>query len=154
MNASLIASHQSLRLLQSGVALLLFTSLLGFAIPYVAAPQLGLAAHKLAALQSVLLMAMGVAWPRLNLNAVALRAAFWLFIYAAFAILSAYLLGAFWGAGNETMRLGGGTAHGSALQEAIIKVMAYSSAPTGIISFALILRGLLHRNDASVRSAG
>ena len=58
MNTSPMASRQGLRLLQSGVALLLLTSLFGFAIPYVAAPHLGLAAHKLAGLQSALLMAL------------------------------------------------------------------------------------------------
>jgi (hydroxyamino)benzene mutase len=142
MNAPLIAPRQGLRLLQISVALLLFTSLLGFAIPYVAAPQLGLAAHKLGGLQSILLMAMGLAWPRLNLNTAALRIAFWFFIYAAFAILVAYLLGAIWGAGSETMSLGGGTAHGSAFQEGTIRLVAYSCAPTGLISFALVLWGL------------
>jgi hypothetical protein len=39
MNAPLIALRQGLRLLQISAALLLFTSLLGFAIPYVAAPH-------------------------------------------------------------------------------------------------------------------
>jgi hydroxylaminobenzene mutase len=87
-------------------------------------------------------MTMGLAWPRLNLNAAALRIAFWFFIYAAFTILVAYLLGAIWGAGNETMSLGGGTAHGSAFQEGTIGLVAYSSAPTGLISFVLVLWGL------------
>jgi len=143
MNASLIASRQGLRLLQGGVALLLLTSLFGFAIPQVAAPLLGLAAHKLAGLESVLLIGLGLAWPRLNLNAVALRMAFWLFVYGAFAILMAYLLAAIWGAGNETMPLGAGAAHGNAFQEGTIRFVAYSSGPTGLISFALILWGLL-----------
>jgi hydroxylaminobenzene mutase len=40
------------------------------------------------------------------------------------------------------MPLAAGAAHGSALQEAVIKIAAYSSAPTGLVSFALILRGL------------
>src|SRR5262245_51279253 len=141
MNPSLIASHQGLRLLQTGAALLLFTSLFGFAIPHVAAPQLGLAAHKLAGLQSVLLMVLGLAWPRLSLDAATLRIAFWFFIYGGFAILVAYLLGAIWGAGNETMPLGAGTAHGTAFQERTIRLIAYSSGPTGLISFVLILWG-------------
>ena len=42
----------------------------------------------------------------------------------------------------ETMPLAAGAAHGSHWQEAVIKVVAYSSAPTGIVSFALILWGL------------
>jgi len=46
------------------------------------------------------------------------------------------------GGGNTTMPLAAGAAHGSNFQEAVIKIVAYSSAPTGIISFALILWGL------------
>jgi hypothetical protein len=55
---------------------------------------------------------------------------------------SAFVMGAIWGAGNETMPLAAGTAHGSAFQETVIRVVAYSSAPTGVISFALISWGL------------
>jgi hydroxylaminobenzene mutase len=33
-------------------------------------------------------------------------------------------------------------AHGSDFQEAVIKIVMYPAAPTGIISFALILWGL------------
>jgi hypothetical protein len=33
-----------------------------------------------------------------------------------------------WGAGNGTMPLAAGTAHGTALQEAVIKVVGYSFA--------------------------
>jgi hydroxylaminobenzene mutase len=52
--------------------------------------------------------------------------AFWLFLYGAFAILIAYLLAAIWGAGNETMPLGAGTAHGTVFQENTIRILAYS----------------------------
>ena len=135
-------TRQSQRLLQIGVGLLLFASFEGFAIPIVAAPHLGLSAHTLSALQSVLLLALGLAWTRLNLGDVASRAAFWLLVYSTFAILTAYVLGALWGAGNGTMPMAAGVAHGSPTQEGVIKVVAYSSAPTGIVSFALILWGL------------
>jgi len=40
------------------------------------------------------------------------------------------------------MPLAAGAARGSAFQEAAVTAIAYSSAPTGIISFALILWGL------------
>lgn len=135
-------TRQSQRLLQIGVGLLLFASFEGFVIPIVAAPHLGLSAHTLSALQSVLLLALGLAWTRLNLGDVASRAAFWLLVYSTFAILAAYVLGALWGAGNGTMPMAAGVAHGSPTQEGVIKVVAYSSAPTGIVSFALILWGL------------
>jgi hydroxylaminobenzene mutase len=141
MNAPL-AARQGLVLMQLGVATLLFTSLQGFTIPYVVAPHLGLGAHKLGGLQSALLITLGLAWPRLNLSGATLRTAFWLYVYASFAILVAYLLGAIWGAGNETMPLAAGAAHGTAFQEGTIRIIAYSSGPTGLTSFALILWGL------------
>jgi|SRR5215510_1874485 len=146
MNASNMLSRQGHRLLQVGVALLLFLSLEGFAIPHLAAPHLGASAHKLAGLQSVLLLALGLAWPRLRLAAATARIAFWLLIYAAFAILTAFIMGAVWGAGNETMSLAAGASRGSAFQEAAIRIAAYSSAPTGLVSFALILWGLRIRD--------
>ena len=134
--------RQSQRLLQIGVGLLLFASCEGFVIPLFAAPRLGLSAHTLSALQSVLLLALGVAWTRLNLGRVAARIAFWLLVYSTFAILAAYVAGAFWGAGNETIPLAAGAAHGSTIHEGAIKVLGVSSAPTGIISLVLILWGL------------
>jgi hydroxylaminobenzene mutase len=142
MDTSAVLSRQGQRLLQVGVSLFLFTSFEGFAIPYLAAPRLGLSVHTLSALQGVLLLTLGLMWPRLNLDAATSRIAFWLLIYSVFAILAAYVMAAAWGAGNETMRLAAGAAHGSAFQEAVIKGVAYSSAPTGLISFALILWGL------------
>jgi hydroxylaminobenzene mutase len=89
-----------------------------------------------------MLLALGLAWPRLRLRPVASRAAFWLLVYSALAILAAFVLASLWSAGNETMPLAAGAAHGTMLQENVIRWVAYSSAPTGIASFALILWGL------------
>jgi hydroxylaminobenzene mutase len=119
MNSSIMLSRQSHRLLQIGLALILFLSLEGFAIPYLAAPRLGLSVHTLSAQQSVLLLALGLLWPKLNLGATQLRIAFWLLVYSTFAISIAYVLSAVWGAGNETMPLAARVAHGSAPQEAL-----------------------------------
>ena len=74
------------------------------------------------------------------------RVAFWLLLYSTFAILAAYMFGAVWGAGNETMPMAAGAADGSAVQENVIRAVAYSSAPTDIIAFALILCGLRMAN--------
>jgi (hydroxyamino)benzene mutase len=62
--------------------------------------------------------------------------------YSGFAIVAAFLLAAFWGAGNSTMPLAAGSARGTVFQESTIRAVAYSSAPTGVISFAMILWGL------------
>jgi hydroxylaminobenzene mutase len=96
----------------------------------------------LMALSGVLLIAIGLVSPRLHLGIGASRFAFWLLIYSSLAIVAAYLLGAIWGAGNSTMPLAAGVARGSDFQEAVIRIVAYSSAPTGIVSFALVLWGL------------
>jgi (hydroxyamino)benzene mutase len=141
MHANLL-SRQGHRLLQTGVALFLFTSFEGFVIPHFAAPILGRSAHSLSALLGVMLIAFGLLWPRLILGETAAQVAFWFLIYSGFAIVLAFLLAAFWGARNSTMPLAAGTARGTAFQESTIKAVAYSSAPTGIVSFALILWGL------------
>ena|ERR1043166_2802422 len=141
---------QGHRLLQIGVVLLLLASFEGFGIPYFAPPAIGLAAHRLSALQSVLLLALGLVWPKLKLGAAVSRTAFWLLLYSTIAILAAYLMAAFWGAGGSTLPLTAGTARGTTLQESLIRIVAYSSAPTGIASFGLILFGLRIKSGRKV----
>jgi hypothetical protein len=70
---SKLIALQGLRLLQLGVALLLFTSFEGFAIPYFAVPNLGRSVHTLSAFAGVLFLALGLVWPRLNLGAAGAR---------------------------------------------------------------------------------
>jgi len=129
-----------------GIVLLLYSSVEGFVIPYFGSPRVGLSVHTLGALEAVLLLALGLLWPKLALSAHASRVAFWCLLYSALAILAAYTIAAAWGVGNETIVLAGelprGLHHGNAFQEVLIKVLAYSSAPTGLTAFALVLWGL------------
>jgi hydroxylaminobenzene mutase len=69
---------------------LLFTSLEGFAIPYVAAPVLGRSVHTLSALLAVLLLAFGLLWLRLRLGAPSSRLVFWFLVYSGLAIVAAF----------------------------------------------------------------
>jgi hydroxylaminobenzene mutase len=142
MNTATLLPRQGRHLLQLGVALLLFTAFQGFAIPYFAVPMLGLSVHRLSALEAVLLLPMGLLWSRLRLGPASARTAFWLLAYSALAIVAAYMMAAAWGAGDSMIRLAAQTGHGSALQETAITIVAYSSAPTGIVAFVLILWGL------------
>ena len=146
MTSPILLLRHGHRLLQIGVALLIGTSFEGFAIPYFAAPLLGRSAHSLMALLAVLLLALGSLWPKLELRPSASQVAFWFLIYSGFAIVVSFLMAALWGAGYSTMPLSGAP-HGSAFQETAIMAVAYSSAPTGIISFALILWGLRNLPD-------
>jgi hydroxylaminobenzene mutase len=137
-----MVSRQGHRLLQVGITLFLFSSLEGFAIPYFTVPRLGLSVHTLSALQGVILLTLGLLWPRLRLGATTSRIAFWFLIYSTFATLVPFVMAALWGAGNSILPLAAGTAYGSAFQEAVITVVLYSAAPPILISLALILWGL------------
>ncbi len=154
MNTSTLLKRQGQRLLQFGVVLFLYSSLDGFVIPNFASPRIGLSVHTLSALQAVMSLAFGLLWSRLVLSPRAAQIAFWCFIYSALAILAAYTVAAFWGVGIETISLMGelphGLVQGSPFQETFIKVLAFSSAPTGLLSFVLILWGLrmTEANDA------
>jgi hydroxylaminobenzene mutase len=110
-----------------------------------ASPRIGLSVHTLSALQSVLLLALGLVWPKLSLRPTSARLAFWFLVYSAIAILAAYTTAAAWGVGIETIQLMGelphGLVRGTRFQEGLIKVVAYSSA-SGLVSFVLILWGL------------
>jgi len=146
MDAAIVLSRQGRRLLQLGIALELYASFEGFAIPFFASQRIGLSAHTLSALQGVLLLAQGLMWTHLRLGRVSARVAFWCSIYATLAILAAYMIAALWGVGSETIRLMGelphGLARGTSGQETFIKALAYSSAPTGLLAFGLMLWGL------------
>ena len=146
MNQLEMRQKQSHRLLQFGIALFLFSSLEGFAISFLRSPRIALSAHTLSALQAVMMLGIGLLWPKLNLGRNAYRIAFWTLIYSALAILATYLIAASWGVGIETISLMGelphGLSQGSPFQETFIKVLSYSSAPTGLISLALIFWGL------------
>ncbi|HKB54779.1 MAG TPA: hypothetical protein VKD22_12325 [Ramlibacter sp.] len=146
--------RQGRQLLLLGIALLLFSSVEGFAISSLASPRIGLSAHTLGALQAVLFLAFGLLWPKLALAPTAARIAFWSFIYSALAILSAYIVAALWGVGIQTIGLAGelphGLVQGTRFQETTIKVLAYSSAPTGLAAFVLVLWGLRTVEDGPV----
>jgi (hydroxyamino)benzene mutase len=147
VESSKLIARQGLRLLQLGVALFLFTSFEGFAIPYFAVPNLGRSVHTLSAFLGVLFLALGLVWPRLNLGTAGARVAFWFLLYSAVATIAGFLIAGIWGAGSSIMPLAAGRARGSDFQETVIQIVMYPAAPAGIISFALILWGL-RRFDA------
>jgi (hydroxyamino)benzene mutase len=91
-------------------------------------------------------LALGLVWPRLQLAAGASRTAFWLLIHSAFATITAFVIAAAWGAGGSIIPLAAQGARGSDFQEAVIQIVMYPAAPTGIASFALILWGLRTMN--------
>ena len=147
MNGSNVLSRQGHRMLQIGIALFVFSGLEGFVIHSLPVPSLGRSVHTLSAEQGIITLVLGLLWPRLTLGTTASRIAFWTFLYSSFATLIPFVLAAVWGAGNSTIPLAAGTAHGSAMQEAMIKVILYSAALPFFISMGLILWGLRVATD-------
>ena len=150
MNASEMLSRQGHRMLQIGIALFVFSGLEGFVIHALPVPSLGRSVHTLSAEQGIITLVLGLLWPRLTLGTTASRIAFWTFLYSSFATLIPFVLAAIWGAGTSTIPLAAGTAHGSAMQEAIIKVILYSAALPFFISMGLILWGLRVAGDQAM----
>jgi hydroxylaminobenzene mutase len=134
--------RQGHRMLQIGIGLFVFSAVEGFIIPAVPYPRLGLSVHTLSALQGVMLLGLGLLWPRLNLGATAAHIAFWTYLYSSFATLIPYVMAALWGAGNTTIPLAAGPAHGSDTQELIMRIVLYSAAPVFFVSMAIVLWGL------------
>jgi (hydroxyamino)benzene mutase len=146
-------SVQGHRLIQIGVALFLFTSFQGFAVPYFAVPNLGRSVHTLSGFTGVLLAALGLVWPKLKLTSMLSRLAFWFLIYSALATIAGFVIAALLGAGSSIMPIAAAGARGSDAQEMLIQFVMYPAAPTGIVSFSLILWGLRGCNrDAEVEA--
>jgi hydroxylaminobenzene mutase len=135
-------ARQGHYLLQFGVGLFLFSSLWGFVIPFVRVRRLGLSVHTLSGLEGIILIGLGLLWPRLALGTASSLVAFVFFVYSTLATLLPYVLAAVWAAGDSTIPLAAGGARGSRLQEIVIAAVLYTAAPTVLISLTLILWGL------------
>jgi len=142
MDRSEALSWQGRTLLQMGVALFLFTSFEGFVVSYFAVPNLGRSVHTLSGFTGVLFLAFGLIWPMLKLGTAASRIAFWSLVYSAFSTIAGFIVAALWGVGGSIMPIASQGARGSDFQETVIQLIMYPAAPTGIISFALVLWGL------------
>jgi hydroxylaminobenzene mutase len=145
-----LLASQGRYLLLIGVGVLLFTSAEGFLInKRLASPRLGLSTHTLGGLLGVMVLALGLMWPKLNFGDVWPRlcahAAFWCLIYSVVGTIVAVFLAAVWGAGNELMPQAAGSARGSDLQEAVIFWLIVPAVVTTFISLLLIFWGIWPR---------
>jgi hypothetical protein len=80
----------------------------------------------------------GMAWPRLKLTRALSGGGSLLAIYGCAAAWTANLLGAVWGAGSAMVPLAAAGAHGTVLQEGLIRVLLVSAA-LSLIGFAALL---------------
>jgi hydroxylaminobenzene mutase len=130
------------RLIQAGILLFLLGLLTGFAIPFIALPRLGLSSHLEGVMNGMLLVLVGLIWPRVRLSARILKFTSGLLLYGTFVNWFTVLLAGIWAAGAEMMPIAGGTAKGTPIQEAILKFGLISLSVAMVVSFVLILWGL------------
>lgn len=134
------------RLLQLGIVLFLLGLLVGFAVPALANPRMGLASHLEGLMNGLFLIALGLIWPRLVLSDRLLSATFWLACYGTFANWTATLLAAAWGAG-AMMPIAGQGQTGTTSQEGVVQALLISLAGAMVLVCVFVLAGL--RGDGS-----
>jgi (hydroxyamino)benzene mutase len=136
------------RLVQLGLVLFVLGLLVGFAVPFFANPRMGLTSHLEGIMNGMLLMLLGLLWPRLVLGARALQVTFVLAIYATFANWLATLLAAAWGAGRN-MPIAAPQPTATLIQENIVDFLLISLAITLLVACGLVLWGLREFRDGA-----
>jgi hydroxylaminobenzene mutase len=131
----------SQQFLISGTALVLLSLLIGFAIPALVNPRMGVAAH-VAGLQSgMVLWALGLMWPRVALPAGAEWATQILAVLGLYAVFASLGLAALWGASRGTLIAGAGHRANPA-REAVVWVVLAGGSLASLAAMALVLWGL------------
>jgi (hydroxyamino)benzene mutase len=134
------------RLLQLGVILFLLGLLVGFAVPALANPRMGLASHLEGVMNGMFLIALGLMWPKLDLSYGLLKATYWLALFATYANLLATFLAAGWGAGIM-MPIAAEGHTGTAFQEAVIRGLLVSLSLAMVAACGLVATGLRGAGD-------
>jgi len=128
-------------LMQLGILLFLLGLLTGLAGPKLKNTRMGLASHLQGVMNGMLLIILGLLWPRLGLSHVWLAVTFWLIVYAAFANWVATLLAAAWGAGT-LMPIAAGGHKAAPGRERVIGFLLISLSLCVVAACAFILAGL------------
>ena len=142
MDTASMKQRLSRRLISSGVLLLLVGLLSGLLVPILANPRMGLSSHVEGVMSGMLLIIMGLIWPRLRLGDRAMKATSWLLIYGAYANWANPLLAAAWAAGGTMMPMASHGLKGTPVQEMVIGILAVSLALALLTGISLVLWGL------------
>jgi hydroxylaminobenzene mutase len=141
------------RLVQLGVILFLIGLLVGFSVPALANPRMGLSSHMEGVMNGLFLLGVGLLWPQLALSDTMLTAAYWLAIFGTFTNVVATFLSAMWGAGLRMMPIAAQGQGGSDLQETVIQVLLVALSLAMVAVCAILAYGLRGAGDTSVRTA-
>ncbi len=142
MDTASMKQRLSGRLISLGVLLLLVGLLSGLLVPILANPRMGLASHVEGVMSGMLLIIMGLIWPRLRLGNRAMMATSWLLIYGAYANWANPFLAAVWAAGGSMMPMASKGLKGTPLQELLISILAVSLVIALLTGICHVLWGL------------
>jgi hydroxylaminobenzene mutase len=105
-------------------------------------PRLGLSAHLQGVMVGTFLVAIGLAWPRVELTDRAHTIAFWSLVWSGFASWGAGILASWWGVAGRFLPIAGEGADGSSLLTAIVVVLLGSVGVSWVLALGLTLKGL------------
>jgi (hydroxyamino)benzene mutase len=129
------------QLLISGTVLFLLSLLIGFAIPALRNPRMGMSVHVAGVQSGIVLWALGLMWPRLELSPGMQLATQLLAVLGLYAIFTSLLLAALWGTSRATPIAGAGH-QASRPREAAVTVILAGGSFASLIAIALVLWGL------------
>ena len=137
------------RLIWHGLVLFFLGLLTGFLIPSLKNPRMGLSAHMEGLLNGMFLILLGgVVWDLLRLSDRVATAAYWMFLYAAYASWIFCLLAAVFGA-SEMLPIAGAGYSAQPWQEQVIKVGLGLVAISITFACCFVLHGFRKRNRNS-----
>lgn len=130
------------QLLISGTVLFLLSLLIGFAMPVMANPRMGVSAHVAGLQGGLALWALGLMWQRIALSDGMQRTTEVLAVVGMFAIFASLALAARWGTSRSTPIAGAGH-QANALRETVVTVVLGGGSFAVLIAFVLVLWGLV-----------
>ncbi|WP_152205029.1 hydrogenase [Marinobacter changyiensis] len=136
------ATNRELRLYQLGIILLLLGLLTGFLLPLMENARMGLSSHLEGIMNGVVLIVLGVIWPKLRLGRTAERIAFGLAVFGTYTNWLATLAAGFIGAGASMMPIAAAGFEGSAVQEGLIAIALTSLSVAMVVVTVIVLWGV------------
>ena len=141
--------RQARGLLAAGAMLFMLGLLIGFVIPGLTNPRMGVSAHLEGVMNGTFLLAVGLAWPRVTLGSRARALALWMLLYGTFANWLFVTLAAVFGTAAMTPIAAAGHA-GTPWQESLVALGLASVGFTMVVGCGLLVRGFLAKSSLVV----
>jgi len=130
------------QLLISGTILFLLSLLIGFVVPALVNPRMGVSAHVAGLQGGIILWVLGLMWQRMALPIGAARAAQLLMSGGLYAVFVSLLLAALWGTSRATPIAGAGH-QATGVREVVVTVVLAGGSLASLVAGVLVLWGLL-----------